>query len=285
MELKWNTEGYYEVSPKPTTKELKEYYQNNYVEKKLQNGEVTYTEDEIFHKSLGCKEAYTILSKKSGSMLDIGCGEGFYLNYFEQQGWSVLGADFSKDGIHKNFPNLIDSFIEGDVFDTIDILINKESKFDLITINHVLEHVIDPKAIIEKLRCLMNKESVLRVSVPNDFSVIQNFLKSNGKIEKDFWICYPDHLNYFNVDGIRSFLDMNGFDVVDILAEFPIELYLMNDSSNYSKNPSLGKSAHEARISTENMMAKNSIEDLISFRRGCAGANIGRVVSAYCQIK
>ncbi|WP_034733068.1 class I SAM-dependent methyltransferase [Bacteriovorax sp. Seq25_V] len=283
MNMIWNEQGFFEISPKPNSNELKEYYNDNYTGKKLQNGR-EYTTDEIYNKYLGCMEAEYILNGAKGSFIDIGCGEGFYLDHFSKLGWSVLGADFSKDGITKHFPSLTDKVIQGDVFETIDNLIKRGDKFDFITLNHVLEHVIDPNALIKKIKLLASKKCVFKISVPNDFSLIQTYLKENNYIERDYWVCTPDHLNYFNTEGLVKFLIHNDFRIIDTLAEFPIELFLFNDHSNYQKLPETGRSAHYSRVHFENMLAKDSIQKLISFRRGCANSGIGRVVSAYCSL-
>ena len=54
--------------------------------------------------------------------------------------------------------------------------------FNVITLNNLLEHVIDPSYTIELASQLLNIDGVLIIEVPNDFSNYQNFLKEKKKM-------------------------------------------------------------------------------------------------------
>lgn len=286
MKIELSKSGYYHANPKPSEEELAAYYQANYVENKLQNSR-EYTDAEIEHKSLGCKEAQFVVSRQSistGSFLDIGCGEGFYLKHFSDLGWSVTGLDYSMSGVTKNFPYLANCVCPGDVLTSVKKLILEEKKFQLITLNHVLEHVTNPDGIIQDIKSLLTDNGVLRVSVPNDYSFLQKHLLENQYVNKEYWICLPDHLNYFNSDSARDFMIKSGFKVQELLAEFPIELFLLHSATNYVNDTSVGKDCHYARVEAENLLARESIDKLIAFRRGCGAAGLGRAITLYCTL-
>lgn len=283
MKIEKNYLGYFEVQPKPTQSFLAKYYENKYFENKIKLNRA-YTEDEMYNKSLGPKEAFHLINQDKGSMIDIGCGEGYFINFFHQRGWSASGVDFSNDGISEVFPELIDKVHIGDIYLHIDELIAREVKFNFVSINHVLEHVINPLEILEKLKYLLEPNGILRISAPNDFSPLQQYLLRDKFVAEEYWVCYPDHLNYFNVASFSNILHETGYVIDHMLAEFPIEIFLLNNHSNYHHRKETGKEAHLARVRFENYLEKESIDSLINFRRGCASANIGRSLTAYCRL-
>lgn len=143
MELVRNELGFLEVSPKPTNEELKKYYNDKYAYRKIENARA-YTDDELKNKLINCQELEYFAPATSKSLIDLGCGEGFFLDFFLRKGWEVRGIDFSDEGVQKNFPELLNRLQVGNLFDEIDELILKGERFDVVTCNNVLEHVLDP---------------------------------------------------------------------------------------------------------------------------------------------
>ena len=83
--------GFKNVTPMPTAEELSRFYNSNYYDSKGYS--IKYTDEEIIHKNILATEIEFFLKQKVGSILDIGCGEGFVLNHFDKQGWKVTGLD------------------------------------------------------------------------------------------------------------------------------------------------------------------------------------------------
>ena len=83
--------GYYEVVPKPTNEELNTYYEDKYFQnerstyaKYYNDEEITYFNNKIAQKDFIVKGIQG--ATKSSRILDIGCGEGFTLNYYHEKG-------------------------------------------------------------------------------------------------------------------------------------------------------------------------------------------------------
>ena len=123
-----------------------------------------------------------------------------------------------------------------------------------------------------------------RLIVPNDDSYLQHELVRRNFAKPDFWVCPPEHLNYFIVDTFRAIIKAAGFKLDLMLGEFPVDMFLFNPDSNYQLDPAKGKNSHYARIHLENMIAGQSIEKLIAFRKGCAEAGVGRDLVAYLSL-
>ena len=95
---------------KPTLEERKNEFENEYYQQSMASYQNEYSEKElkmfrniIKRKEMliddGLKKAGNIKDKNDKKFLDVGCGEGFVLNYFYNSGWNVTGIDFSSYGI------------------------------------------------------------------------------------------------------------------------------------------------------------------------------------------
>ena len=108
--------GFYAAEPLPDDETLREYYNNKYFSADHQQYYCDYTDEELFHKTLACQETASIISPSAKSIIDIGCGEGFFVNHFHQLGFDTYGADFTHDGISHFFPELVEKVIKGNIF-------------------------------------------------------------------------------------------------------------------------------------------------------------------------
>lgn len=275
--------GFKYVSPTPSSELLDDFYNKSYFDT---NGyEVEYTSDELTHKLLPAHEIEYVVKKQNGTLLDVGCGEAFVVNYFHKKGWDVTGLDFSHDGVKRHFPDIVDRIIKGDVYKSLDKLIKSGEKYDVIVCNNVLEHVVDPIDFLKRFKSLCKKETIVRIQVPNDFSWLQKSLLVDDKIDNKYWIAPPGHLSYFDEKNLRNILDGHGYKILDMLGDFPIELYLINDVSNYNKIKEVGKSAHMARIYFDVKLFSESMDKYISFKRGCGKSGVCRNLIAYFSLK
>ena len=255
--------GYRELSDKPSESELSEYYEEKYYQEGARSYEVEYSSDELEYIQNKIDQKFLILNdfididpKNSKRFLDVGCGEGFVLRHSKDLGFSVKGIDFSEYGVQKHNPSVFKNFIKGNIFELLDIEIKNSCKYDVVWLENVLEHVLDPVSLMNSIHKIIDEKGILVITVPNDFSFIQDYLIKNNLIDEEYWIASPDHISYFNSSNIEKFLNLNGWSIEELTGDFPIEWYLMNESSNYNKNKHVGKNAHLSRISIENLIAR-----------------------------
>lgn len=283
--------GYWEVQPKPTVDELRTYYEEKY----YQEDEATYTHsysaDEMryFHNKI--EQRFSVVAEMRGqvdsqtpSLLDVGCGEGMTMFYYKSCGWYIQGIDFSSHGIETHHPELLPHFRAGNIYDLLEELSQTDQKFDLICLDNVLEHVIDPVAMLDRLIPMLRPHGVLLIEVPNDFSVYQQSLTETGKVSREYWKAYPDHLQYFGVDSLRKLCSDRGLSKHRIMADFPIEWFLANEESNYVEKKNVGKQAHEARIFIENLLHNQaSVEDIVHMYEAMLRVGVGRQITGFFQ--
>jgi hypothetical protein len=119
--------------------------------------------------------------------------------------------------------------------------------------------------------------------VPNDFSSFQDLLVELGCTEET-WVSPPEHLSYFNTASLKALIENQGFELVSLQADFPIEQFLVNEHSNYWKNRELGKGAHRTRVIVTNYLANKDLDRLIDYQEAAADLEFGRVITAYIRV-
>lgn len=262
-----NEFGFYELKNKPSNEDVKAYYKNLYYQESKGSYEKMYSEEEIEYfknkleqKYLLVKDAINFEDVVELKFLDIGCGEGWSLEFFKRLNWEVTGIDFSSYGCKLFNPGMIDYLIEGDMFIRIEELIKEEKKYDCIYLLNVLEHVLDPLKLLERCYQLLSEKGVLLIQAPNDFSKLQEYLLMTKKIDHNFWVCIPDHISYFNAQGLLNLCHHIGLKEINVLGDFPIDLNLVNMNTNYVLDKSKGKSCHKARVEIENLLHGISLQ-------------------------
>lgn len=216
------------------------------------------------------------LNDKSLTVLDIGCGDGGFLAEMNKLGYSNLTGFDQSPGIEQAKKLGFGEFFNCGV---TDYLANCEENgtinADVVVMINVLEHVPEPLDLLHRIRRLLPKQGTLFITVPNDFSPMQQaFLKVKGHLP--WFVCVPDHLNYFDFGTLASALAKTGFRVHDQSALYPLELFLLQDL-DYIENPQLGPVGHQRRVSFEaNMKAAGMVDVLDHFYRTLATGGFGR---------
>lgn len=208
--------GFYQYYPLPSDDELQDYYANKYYQEGLGSYSVSYTDEEIEYFRLKAqliyiKTAQIINMNEAKSFLDVGCGEGWVLNEFYKNGHNVHGIDFSRHGIEKFHPELLNLFEQGNIYKQLEKEICNDQKYNIMLLANVIEHVIDPVNLLKNIKKLMTQDSLLIIVAPNDFSPLHEHLVSHRFITKKFWLSYPDHLSYFNKESMANLLIDIGF--------------------------------------------------------------------------
>ncbi|MFH0958861.1 MAG: class I SAM-dependent methyltransferase, partial [Pseudomonadota bacterium] len=132
-----------------------------------------------------------------GRLLDFGCGNGAFLKSFSQflSGWRLSGFD-----INARFADAL-SEIEGFEGLYTDSLEQIAECFDLVTMAYVIEHLDEPKKILERLNKLIKPEGVL-------------FVQTSSFEENPFDLMVVDHCSHFSLPTISFLASRAGFSVV-----------------------------------------------------------------------
>lgn len=277
-----NPLGYYEAIPKPSVDELSQHYRDKYYQQAQGGYAAEYLPEELryFHNVARVAHASASRFALDTRLLDLGCGEGFFSKSFQSFGWDVSCCDFSEFGITRHNADLLPFFLAGDIYGSIGQYRARNDTFGLINLQNVLEHVVDPAGLLDDIKPLLGAKSALRIRVPNDYSEFQLALVERGDT-RNTWFSPPEHLSYFNKQGLANLLGHCGYEVISIQADFPIELFLANQHSNYWKDRSLGKGAHLTRVFCENHLIEKDTEAYIEYSEAAAKLGFGRELIAY----
>jgi len=253
-----NEYGFYTLKNIPTKQECEAFYRDKYYQESMSTYETVYTKEELKFFEAKLEQKLLLIneyspSHKNRSFVDIGSGEGFALTFFKKKGFSVLGLDYSVFGLKNHNHDVLNDVMVGDIYNSVDNLVSDKKTFDVVNMDCVLEHVLDPLALLKNIYKLVATDGILFITVPNDFSMLQKYFFDNQIITKPYWIESPDHISYFNNDGLKNICDVAGFDCVDMLSAYMNEFFLLNSRTNYIEDKSVGRSCHFARVEQENI--------------------------------
>lgn len=278
--------GFWELANKPSPQELAAYYANTYYQNQSSSYRKSYSALETgvidLRIALRAAQVTTLTGHTNpGSMLDVGCGEGFVIRHFRSLGWQVAGIDFSRAGVEHTNPDCAHLVEQGDVFQLLKTKIAAAEQHELVWLGNVLEHVLDPVSLLQSLRQLVSPGGLLVVTVPNDGSAYQETLLGSGAIPDRFWIAVPDHISYFTADSLRHTAAATGWQCLALQGDFPIDLFLAHPGSNYVADRSRGPAAHQARLQVEQLIGQAGLDSANRFYSALADVGLGRNLTAY----
>jgi len=176
-----------------------------------------------YWKARGChsmQPRYSLFSKlvDNGSLvLDIGCGDGFLLQYLKDENNALVrGIDVSEEAVRLARERNIEATV-GDILE-IDI----ECVYDYVVLSEVLEHLDEPEAVITKLNGKFRK--ALLISIPNIGYYKHRLRLLFGRFPIQ-WRCHPaEHLRFWTVADFRLWLRQFGLKESIVLASngFPV---------------------------------------------------------------
>jgi 2-polyprenyl-3-methyl-5-hydroxy-6-metoxy-1,4-benzoquinol methylase len=204
-------------------KDLKEFYSLYYRElysggKGLKNSEAYIPRIRAAEKNI-----YGIFSKHlnkeiNALIVEWGCGAGWNLIPFKEKGYKVIGYDldieytkFGKEVYHLDLHTIENYYPNPDL----------EVKADFLILNHVLEHVTDPKVFLKNLVNLLKPETGLfYIGLP----VIESL--SIWGFKNFFHVA---HLHYFSGKYFIQWMKSFGFDALEINHSQGIYLFKYNE--------------------------------------------------------
>jgi 2-polyprenyl-3-methyl-5-hydroxy-6-metoxy-1,4-benzoquinol methylase len=98
-----------------------------------------------------------------GRILDVGCGSGTLLQRMRIAGWEVEGVDFDEKAIDRAWREYGLRVRHGDLHAAC----YPDKSFDAVTMNHLIEHVHDPIALLTESRRILRAGGRLVAVTPN----------------------------------------------------------------------------------------------------------------------
>jgi SAM-dependent methyltransferase len=152
------------------------------------------------------------LGGRKGRLLEIGCGAGFFLKAAERNGWHTWGIELSEAG---------STFAR----DRLGLRVRREpaeqsgfddGSFDIVVMFDVIEHLLEPMAILRTARRVLRPGGAILVSTPNLNALSRTALGDSWAV-----LSPGEHLYYFTEATLSRALERAGFGSVRFIRENP----------------------------------------------------------------
>ncbi|MCE5250873.1 class I SAM-dependent methyltransferase [bacterium] len=190
-----------QLDPMPSQDELIWYYPPEYMN--------IHGESSVFYKYL-LEKNYKMIRKyfrsfipEHASIIDVGCASGHFMDYMSrlENGWGFTGVEINETAVKMGKElgrNIIHSRFE-------DVNLPLKS-YDLIILNHLVEHVVQPKLLLTKAWNLLKPYGKLYIETPNTDSM-------DFRLFGKYWggFHFPRHTYLFSPGNMTEFLKDLGF--------------------------------------------------------------------------
>ena len=186
--------------PQPTIDEIHSFYPKDYYG---DGGSKFSSIIEPLVRMIGARSAWFVARsiRRSGRVLDVGCGRGITLRALAEAGYETHGFEVSKHALRG-----IDSRVQVIVANSLKEATYPEHHFDGLLMWHVLEHVPEPSETLREAWRILKPGGVVIVAVPN-YSSLQ--AKCSGAAW--FHLDPPRHLYHFPIAALEQMIKDVGF--------------------------------------------------------------------------
>jgi SAM-dependent methyltransferase len=141
-----------------------------------------------------------------GRLLEIGCGAGFFLKAAEHDGWDVCGIELSEAGCAFAVERL-GLRVRREQAEQLSF---EPESFDIVAMFDVIEHVLDPRAILAAVHRVLRPGGLVLISTPNLNAFSRTALGVSWAV-----LSPREHLYYFTEATLEQLLERCGFDRVE----------------------------------------------------------------------
>ena len=181
----------------------REYFQLHDPRRKIEDGEAL------------AAFAESILGRRFGSMLELGCGRGELLRGAANRGWKTYGVDMTADfaevarreyGIQVEHASVKDSKA-------------LRETYDVVILAAILEHLYDPVETLDRVRGALVTGGLVFIDLPNECSLMNRIGNAYLRAQGRDWAVNlsptfpPFHVVGFCPKSLRRLLTAGGFEI------------------------------------------------------------------------
>jgi 2-polyprenyl-3-methyl-5-hydroxy-6-metoxy-1,4-benzoquinol methylase len=178
----------------------------------------------LAHDKMYTSFAMDYLSEKSGRLLDVGAGLGFFVKFASKvPGWQASGVEISCGGWKFGKERL---GLQNYFFGRLEEQRFEPGSFDIITMWDVIEHIKDPHPILTKCFELLKEDGILFMHTPSgELQLVKARIKKAlfGEKEGGHFLEAKDHLNLYSEKTLKKVLRNCGFKKVRFAHLPPIQ--------------------------------------------------------------
>ena len=163
------------------------------------------------------------LRGRSGRLLDMGCGLGFFVQVVARQpGWEAVGCEISEPAVR----HARDTLQQQVVCARLEDAPWSAASFDVITMWDVLDHILAPDPLLKRCHALLKDDGLFFLRTPN-ISIhlprarVRKLLRGEGAAVG--FLQPRDHFHHYSPSTLRRLLERNGFSRISFLHLRPID--------------------------------------------------------------
>lgn len=177
--------GFVFSNKKPSEQELINHYKN--YPNETQISDITIKR---YNELLNKFEKF----RRNNNILDVGCGDGFFLDQAKKRNWNVYGTEFREQAVKKCSEKGI-NMKQG----KLSSLNYTPDFFDVITSFEVIEHINNPTEEISAFNKILRQGGAVYITTPNFNSLSRHVLGNKWNV-----IEYPEHLCYYTISTLKN---------------------------------------------------------------------------------
>lgn len=213
--------GFVYTSAPPDEKKIQDYYVS---EEYISHSDVKNSPaDHAYHlaRSFMLRKKHKLLLRinggKTGTLLDIGSGTGYFAGYMRNRGWNVTGIEISERARKYSI-----SRFGSNVIDPGNISGVEDDSADCITLWHVLEHLHNPGMWMREIGRILKDNGRCVIALPNNDSADFKWFGPDWAA-----LDVPRHLWHFSPGNFQRFASNHGFSCNGI-KPMPLDIFYIS---------------------------------------------------------
>jgi SAM-dependent methyltransferase len=208
-----------QILPQPSQDALEDYY-SRYHQTDEQGGRYDWIERRMQNDFPAKIKLLKKLRKGTkATLLDVGCGKGFFVLKCNESGFDAKGIDLSASGIEYAETILDVNALRGKIEEYSNLDGYKES-FDFITLLATIEHLPDPFTTLSSIYNCLKPGGVFLLDTGLGNDKFEKFLSGHSQ-----WFDAPQHLFVFSQKGLEILLEKCGFKIFSLNKNFDRNIF------------------------------------------------------------
>jgi SAM-dependent methyltransferase len=179
--------------------------------------------------------------QRPGRLLDVGCGDGYFMLGMQQRGWDVQGIE-----LNENVAAFAREQLKLDVTAGAENEVDWNGPYDCITLLGVIEDVDDPNELLSRCYGYLADGGLLVVQTHNIASWEARYFKGDW-----FNVEAPRHVWHFDPGTLQRLIENNRFNQTDLIhygAEYVTERSIENRRGRKFPSSALDRALRKAVI-------------------------------------